>query len=94
MWFLFQLMVMCCVVYIYTQEIPDPNDKPGYILYFAYLVAYALTWLLSKLFDLLRGLRRLISQETRRPGVLQQPGSSNRVHSSRWPRLKSLIFKQ
>lgn len=57
MWYGLQIAIICYLVYIYSTKI-SPQTPFGYILLFAVLMAFLATWLLSKLFDLLRWFYR------------------------------------
>jgi hypothetical protein len=65
MWYVFQLAVITYVLYIYTVEIPHPNENTGHVLAFGILIAYCLTWIITKSFDLLcTGARKLTRYRT------------------------------
>lgn len=53
MWYTFQLLVVGGIIYIYETEIPHPNATLGHVVTLGILVAYCLTWLITKAFDLL-----------------------------------------
>ena len=57
MWYAFQIAVIAGLIYLHVTKL-SPDVSPWQIVLFAVLVAYALTWLLTKSFDLLRRIWR------------------------------------
>lgn len=47
LWYLFQLTVVACIIYVYA-DIPHPNETNGHVIFLGFIVAYCLTWLISK----------------------------------------------
>jgi hypothetical protein len=67
MWYLLQITVVFTIVYVYTNVIPSENVALGHIYVFAILLSYGLTWILSKIHDLLilvSNWKRLPSKDT------------------------------
>ena len=60
MWYLLQLAIMIYVIYLYTEVIPNPASG-GQIILFALLLAYCVTWLLSRTFWLVGSLWRHVA---------------------------------
>ena len=60
MWYLFQIAVFVFIIEYYKANNLAVNGTLGHLIFFAFLVTYASTWLLSKLFDLLLLFRRLL----------------------------------
>jgi hypothetical protein len=57
-WYVLQLIIIVSVTYAYATQIA-PHALLGHIVLFAFLLAYAVTWVLSKLVDLLRLIIRI-----------------------------------
>jgi len=53
MWYVFQLAVICGIVYLYETEIPHPNETLGHVVALGVLTAYCLTWIIVRVRDLL-----------------------------------------
>jgi hypothetical protein len=51
MWHILQIAIIVWLTYIYKTD-QSPHTSMGHIFLFAVLVAYGVTWLLSKLIDL------------------------------------------
>lgn len=60
MWYLFQLVIACYIINLFS-EIPH-EASPLHVAIFAMLCAYACTWILSKAVDLFRLLFALCSR--------------------------------
>ena len=87
MWYIFQFAVIFFIIYIY-EDIPHPNETLGHVIALGFIVAYCLTWLISKSFDLLRWFGQ--KWRTRRSTKgLQHVGKV----SVGFPVLKNLITK-
>lgn len=54
-WYLLQILMISWITYTYKTSIA-PHETMGHILLFATLVTYLMTYLLSKLYDLLLAL--------------------------------------
>ena len=66
MWYAFQILVMGGFIYICTEEIETKASIPQLVL-FAWLLAWGLTWVLSRSFRLLgSGYRWLTGNHTPR----------------------------
>jgi hypothetical protein len=65
MWYLFQLTIIGFIIYIYSAKIPHPNETVGHVVAFGVLLAYCLTWVLTKTYDcLLFWTRKLANWRT------------------------------
>lgn len=52
MWFILQATIICSVIYVYMTQIHDnPNNTIGYVFTLAVIVAYGVTWVISKTID-------------------------------------------
>lgn len=60
MWYAVQLVIIGCVVYVYQTQIPHPNATLGHVVMLACLVAYLVTWTISKFIDLIYFLLRSV----------------------------------
>ena len=59
MWYILQLTMIIFIVCLYLGDKElSKNATLGQVVLFAVLLTYALTWLIAKLIDLLRCLRR------------------------------------
>lgn len=93
-WYLIQISVMIYVIVLYRSEIA-PNAFPLHIAMFALLVSYAVTWILSKVIDLVKKMIFFFYLRTRKL-LLHLRGSEEgtsyisgvtKATSSRKPRL-------
>ena len=92
MWYALQTVIIVAVMYVYMTQIHDnPNNTVGYDFALAVIVAYCVTWVLSKLFDTvkflgksLRHIYRYASGHRSRLGGSQDAGSQRRINSSGW----------
>ena len=59
MWYIFQITIFSTIVYKYVTEIA-PEQLLGHIMLFAGIVTFVVTWMISKLLDVIYRLIRLI----------------------------------
>ena len=88
LWYAFQITVILSVIHVYVFDIKPTNATFGHIVVFAILVSYCLTWLLSKIYDLLLTFKRWAN------GVAhKRPDCRPRINSSATARQERLIPK-
>ena len=57
LWYVLQIAIVLSIAHFYI-DVVKTNDTTLHVYFFAYLIAYGITWVLSKSIDLIRSLRR------------------------------------
>jgi len=66
MWRLLQLVIIFGTVWFFDDIEPTPHAALGHKVLFGFILAFVVTWVLSKLIDLLRFIFWRINKRTKR----------------------------